>query len=420
MLRFVWAVSLVLICSLFLGCDDDPLATAQTGMIEIDQAPDFLSEAGWSLEGPQEATGTGDLALTAAPVGEYTLVWNDVEDYLTPASGVRTLAADDTLRFGGIYYLEVESGTIGIQVTPADLVGADWSLTGPVDYSGGGEATLTSVPAGEFTLTWSDIDGYVTPAPETRTLIAEGVLTFEGIYQIAEGVILTMSDNPDPISPNGIINYMIHWELDGALGADGATVKLTVPDYTQVEFCGDATQVGDEVTWELGDLNPGDQGDLSLQLRVDTPVPNGVVITNSAVFSDAAQEIIRIAESETIVVSDHLVLVSVRAPEDVQIGTAFEYIIDWAVLGDEPAPNVIISDDIPAGLAFISATGGGVQTPGTNIVTWSLGDLEPDAGGMIFLTVFAGDDSGSPYTNTVHISDDDGKTDSDFATTLVY
>lgn len=80
----------------------------EAGTIEIDQTPDVLDGAGWTLTGPQEETGAGDLILPGMPVGEYTLTWVDVSGYNTPSSAPQILAADGAITFSGAY--EEESG----------------------------------------------------------------------------------------------------------------------------------------------------------------------------------------------------------------------------------------------------------------------------------------------------------------------
>ena len=54
------------------------------GTIVIDQSPDNLSGAGWSLSGPRNETGSGDVTLIDRPTGVYTMTWIDVSGYVTP------------------------------------------------------------------------------------------------------------------------------------------------------------------------------------------------------------------------------------------------------------------------------------------------------------------------------------------------
>lgn len=80
----------------------------QTGTILINQAPDDLSGAGWTLTGPRNQNGSGYKVLNDIPCGEYTLTWKDVEGYYTPESSTQTLNADESIAFSGVYIAEEE------------------------------------------------------------------------------------------------------------------------------------------------------------------------------------------------------------------------------------------------------------------------------------------------------------------------
>jgi len=79
---------------------------AGEGTIVIDQTPDALVGAGWSLSGPRSEAGSGDVTLRDMPTGEYTLAWDAVSGYLTPVSSSKTLHEDETIAFSGAYLHE--------------------------------------------------------------------------------------------------------------------------------------------------------------------------------------------------------------------------------------------------------------------------------------------------------------------------
>lgn len=78
-----------------------------------------------------------------------------------------------------------QTGAIAIDAQP-DGIGAPWQVTGPAGFvrSGIDDATLDQLPAGEYTLTWGEVPGYVGPDPAatTQALTAAGTVTFNGIY----------------------------------------------------------------------------------------------------------------------------------------------------------------------------------------------------------------------------------------------
>ena len=176
-------LGLVLVLS---GCgDDDDLTTPaqEDGTIIIDQTPDALSGAGWTLTGPKDQTGSGDVTLTEMPLGAYALTWDAVSGYITPTSAPQTLAADGTITFSGTYLEETAAtGTIEIYQTPEALAGAAWALAGPQNETGSGNMTLTEMPLGSYALTWDAVSGYITPTSAPQTLAADGTITFSGTY----------------------------------------------------------------------------------------------------------------------------------------------------------------------------------------------------------------------------------------------
>ncbi|MFO7609327.1 MAG: formylglycine-generating enzyme family protein [Candidatus Krumholzibacteriia bacterium] len=74
------------------------------------------------------------------------------------------------------------TGTIVIDPSP-DALEAPWTLSGPDPRSGAGDATLTGMPVGAYTLTWGEVAGWARPASASGNLAAGDTLTFTVIYQ---------------------------------------------------------------------------------------------------------------------------------------------------------------------------------------------------------------------------------------------
>lgn len=77
---------------------------------------------------------------------------------------------------------EPETGTIRIEVltTRTDVT---WQLVGPdTNYMGANEELLSSLPLGEYSVTWGHVDGFITPKEATRTLTAHATVLFSGVY----------------------------------------------------------------------------------------------------------------------------------------------------------------------------------------------------------------------------------------------
>ncbi len=139
---------------------DDILIATDPNSVVVAPAPSAL-EAPWSMTGPDSyaAAGYGTTTLDDMAPGLYTISWGSVPGWASPEDESLDLVADAVLTFTGTYtYSETYS------------------------ESGVGDQVLAGLPAGEYTVTWGDVSGWATPAPETLTLAADDILTFSANY----------------------------------------------------------------------------------------------------------------------------------------------------------------------------------------------------------------------------------------------
>ena len=175
---------LLLALPVIAGCaGGDPVSSRPTGTIQIRSAADEPA-ASWTLTGPDsfEARGAGAGTLTDLALGTYTIVWADLAGWNTPASETRVLTADTVLTLSGVF-TPLGSGAVVINGEPNGL-DAPWHLLGPrgLDLSGQGDVKMVGMVAGEYWVSWGPIDGWDAPAGYARTLVADGVVTFDGVY----------------------------------------------------------------------------------------------------------------------------------------------------------------------------------------------------------------------------------------------
>ena len=76
-----------------------------------------------------------------------------------------------------------EKATITVDPNP-DSLDAPWTLTGPDSFSASdsGDSTLTDREAGDHSIAWGAVAGWIPPAGETAALAVGGSLTFTGTY----------------------------------------------------------------------------------------------------------------------------------------------------------------------------------------------------------------------------------------------
>ncbi len=172
--------------------------TPAPGTIEVSSSP---GGATFWITGPVGYGGTAPdtpwAVSTGAPPGDYTIAWGDVTGYIKPADETKTLAAGGKITFSGVYTeIPTQVGTIQVSSAPT---GAAYSITGPQNYAGTATSTptviATDAPAGNYTIVWADVTGYIKPTDMTLILAAGGNITFNGIYSQTPGTI-EVSSNP--------------------------------------------------------------------------------------------------------------------------------------------------------------------------------------------------------------------------------
>jgi uncharacterized repeat protein (TIGR01451 family) len=87
-------------------------------------------------------------------------------------------------------------------------------------------------------------------------------------------------------------------------------------------------------------------------------------------------------------------------PANVFAGSNLTYTVTVSNAGPSTASSLVATDSLPAGVIFISATGGGVNNSG--VVNWSFGDVASLGSSTVTVTVTA--PASGPLTNTVSVS----------------
>jgi len=126
-----------------------------------------------------------------------------------------------------------------------------------------------------------------------------------------------------------------------------------------------------EVKFDVGTLNTGESKDFTINCQASKPgsyTNKAVATANAGLTSDA---------TTTTVVKQPVLAITKTATEMAYEGRPVSYTIKVSNKGDAPATATVVTDTLPAGVTFVSATDGGAFANG--VISWNLGALAPAA-----------------------------------------
>lgn len=235
-------------------------------------------------------------------------------------------------------------------------------------------------------------------------------------------VAITMTDNPDPVTEGESLTYTLNVSNSGPDEAGNVQVTDLLPAGLGFDSAtptqGSCQENAGVVDCDLGDLANG--GDATITLVV-TPSAAGLV-TNEAMVSTSAADTNTgnnsASESTTVaatVTTSDLSISKSASPDPVMAGETLTYTVTVSNAGPDDAPDVAITDILPANVTFQSATAsqgscqhnagtvncmfgtvanGGSASATIMVVPQVPGDLSNTA------TVAAGNDDPAPDDNT--------------------
>jgi len=121
----------------------------------------------------------------------------------------------------------------------------------------------------------------------------------------------------------------------------------------------------------------------------ESTADEGILTYSNLVVGTTFNDVVGVASADLSVVQS--------APVNVFAGSNLTYTVTVSNAGPGVASSVVAADSLPAGLTFISASGGGVNNSG--VVNWLLGTLASSTSSNVTVTVKA--PASGPLTNTV-------------------
>lgn len=117
-----------------------------------------------------------------------------------------------------------------------------------------------------------------------------------------------------------------------------------------------STQVGPDLVWTFPSVSPLDGSQvITVVVDVNSPLPNGTVLTNSVVITSSRGVSDTAVLTTTVTSAPLLDIVKTDSPDPVNAGETLVYTLTYSNTGNADATNVLITDTLDGNTTFASA-----------------------------------------------------------------
>jgi uncharacterized repeat protein (TIGR01451 family) len=241
---------------------------------------------------------------------------------------------------------------------------------------------------------------------------------------------ITKTDSPDPVLATGQLTYTLTVINNGPSDASGVVITDSIPATLNIVSAtsNDATvsTVGNNVTFTVGNLVSGGTATATIIVSVAdttiTTVANTATVTSVETDSNNANN--SSTANTTVTPVADLRITKTDSADPVIAGGTMSYTLTVVNDGPSGATNVVVTDVLPAGLTFSSATASqGSVTNNAGTVTANLGNMANGATATITINVNVSPTATGNLSNTATVAatetDDDTTNNSDTETTAL-
>ncbi len=216
---------------------------------------------------------------------------------------------------------------------------------------------------------------------------------------------ISKSADPDPVTLGQILTYTITVDNNGPSAATNVIVTDTLPSEVSFNSASAGCNNTGVIVCSLGAIPAG--GNKSVEILVTVNSEGSGIIANNAVVSSDTPEANPGDESTTITTSiqetTDLSISKLANPDPVSVGGVLTYEITVDNKGPSVATNVVVVDNLAAGLTFQSASLG-CNNPGD--VECSLGSIPVDGSKTITIAVNVDSAVTGAIENTAFVTSD--------------
>ncbi len=300
------------------------------------------------------------------------------------------------------------------------------------DISSGGEATVTvngtPTAVGQMVNSASVSSDAADPNPNDDEDTEDTVV--DPPLGVSADLEITISDSPDPVTAGQTLTVTLDVTNNGPDNATNTVVVYDIPAGQEIDSVtpsqGNCNVTATQVICNLGTVNDGGTADVVIEM---TPLLPGVLIHHAVVSSnvtDPNPEDNEASEDGLVVVVDveaeaDISIVKTDSIDPVVVGQPLTYTLAVHNGGPDDTNTVFVSDNLPAGLAFVSAE----ATQGScshlaGLVSCNLGAMANNTDASITLIVSPTESGGFINSATVVADvfdpDEEDNTDSEEST----
>ncbi len=280
------------------------------------------------------------------------------------------------------------------------------SIPGWVTVHIDGATPDNTVLTDTFSVTWEDHQGNpLGPATAScdTTVHTQPQLTLE-------------KTGPSESLPGQVFSYTLTMTNVGGANATNVVLTDTLP--AEVQYVGSNppgvyNPVTHTVTWNLGTIPPGGSPAVPLTVQVIPVVTNGTdaLDTANVTWQDELGGTYGpvSAEWHTIIYTEPELVITKFGPEEAVVDSTITYTGTLTNVGGSTAYNVVLVDQLPPWVTFVSSSHSAVYNHETNTVTWHLGNLSAGASIPGWLTVYVAQNTpdGTVLTDTFSVTAED-------------